>query len=244
MKIALFPTCLVSNFRPRVARCAELVLQRLGHQVVRIDQGGCCGQPAHSAGSPQEARRVGRLWLRNNETEADYLVIPSGSCTSMVRNHLHHYLPQEDVQRASGLASRTYEFSEFLVEVLKAEDVGASRRGRAAYHASCHLLRDLGVKSAPLQLLEKVEGLELVPLPKHDECCGFGGVFSVLYPEVSSAMAADKISHLEASGAETLILNDTGCLLQIEGVLKKRGLERLRVRHLAEILAGGEETHG
>lgn len=242
MRIAVFPTCLVSHFRPRVARCVELVLERLGHQIVRVDQDGCCSQPAHSAGFPREVRRVGRLWVRNNATEADYLVIPSGSCTSMVRNHLNHYLQGQEQEELARLARRTYEFSEFLVEVLKVDDVGASRHEQAAYHASCHLLRDLGVDQAPLRLLQKVEGLQLVPLRRHDECCGFGGVFSILYPEVSAAITGDKVSNLRASGAQTLILNDTGCLLQIEGVLKKQGLTHPKVRHLAEILAGREEA--
>ncbi|HSR50684.1 MAG TPA: (Fe-S)-binding protein [Acidobacteriota bacterium] len=245
MRIALFPTCLVSHFRPRVADCAEAVLRRLGHQVTRMGEGSCCGQPAHSAGSPAEAGQVGRLWLGNDLNDADYVVIPSGSCTAMLRHHLQHYLAPQEQQRLDELRPRIYEFSEFLVDVLEVEDVGASRRGRGAYHASCHLLRDLGVRSAPLKLLQRVKGLELTPLEKYDECCGFGGVFSVLYPEVSEAMAADKIRNLQASRADMLILSDAGCLLQIEGALRKAHSKRPSVLHLAEVLAGrSEEAHG
>jgi L-lactate dehydrogenase complex protein LldE len=236
-RVALFITCLADQFYPQVGEAATRVLRRLGCTVTFNPAQTCCGQPAFNTGYRDEARSVAARVLEIFEN-ADYVVAPSGSCTSMVRVFYPELFEHEPERRrqAERLRERFFEFSEFLVKVLDAEDVGASFPHHVTYHDACHLLRELGVESEPRRLLRAVRGLEFVELNDHQLCCGFGGTFSVKFPEVSVAMAEDKIRAATAAGAEYLVANDSGCLMHLAGFIHRRGLP-LRTLHLAEVLA-------
>ena len=236
MKILVFSTCLVELLHGKIRKSVEVILTRLGHEIVVAPGAGCCGQPAHNSGAVTEARGICRQWFEAvRRNSFDYVVVPSGSCAAMIRHHMEHHLPESDRATFRELADKTYELSEFLVDLLGVEDLGAAYEGKVAYHASCHLLRDLGVADAPLLLLRRVRGLELVKLPDAEECCGFGGMFCALFPEISEAMVADKAENLRESGADTLVMNDTGCLIHIAGYLQKHK-SPIRVKHIVEIL--------
>jgi L-lactate dehydrogenase complex protein LldE len=238
MRVSLFITCLVDQFHPEVAVGVVRVLRRLGVGLdVPMGQ-TCCGQPAFNSGCPHEARTAARQFLATFR-DAEYIVTPSGSCGAMARQFLPTlFEPDSDEHRASlAVAGRVYEFSEFLVDVLGVSDVGASFPHRVTYHDSCHLLRGLNVRDPPRQLLHAVPDLELVELGASETCCGFGGTFSVKYPDISVAMGEDKIHHVERSGAEYLIANDTGCLMHLRGLLSRRGIP-VQAIHLAQVLAG------
>jgi len=197
----------------------------------------CCGQPAFNTGYREEAREVAARVLDLFE-DAEYVVAPSGSCTSMVRvfyPELFAHDP-ERLKKAKGLRERFYELSEFLVKVLKVEDVGASFPRRVAYHDSCHLLRELGIAEEPRKLLRAVRGIELVEIEDYRLCCGFGGTFSVKFPDVSVAMGEDKVRAASQAGAEYLVANDSGCLMHLAGLIHRQGLA-IKTMHLAELLA-------
>ena len=239
MRVALFATCLGDVFYPQAAESTVRVLRRLGIDVDFPLAQTCCGQPAFNAGFQEQARVVAR---RNLTIFAsyDYVVVPSGSCTSMVRifyPELFADMPDLATQ-AQDLAGRTYELSEFLVRVLGVEQVGAVFSGKVAYHASCHLRRELGVTEEPQRLMAQVAGAELVPMELAEQCCGFGGTFAVKYPEISDAMLQKKIASLKQSGAAALVSCDAGCLMHIAGRLHRQG-ESVRIMHLAELL----DTH-
>jgi L-lactate dehydrogenase complex protein LldE len=243
MKASLLVTCIVDQLFPQVGVAVVEVLTRLGVEVAFNPAQTCCGQPAFNSGFRREAREVAARTLALCEREletADYIVAPSGSCTTMVRR----YYPElfdgdaEMKRRAERVAGRFFEFSEFLVDVLKVESVGASYSGRVTYHDSCHLLRELGVSAAPRKLLGSVAGVDFVELDGSDQCCGFGGTFAVKYPEISQAITADKVSKIRRSGAETVVACDAGCLMQMAGVLSRDG-SAVRCIHLAELLASG-----
>ena len=239
-RVALFVTCLVDQFLPQVAESVVKVLRRLDVDVTFNPAQTCCGQPAFNTGYRDEARSVARGVLDLFD-EAEYVVAPSGSCTSMVRvfyPELFHGDP-ERLRQCESLRSRFFEFSEFLVNVMKVEDVGASFRHRVAYHDSCHLLRELHVGEAPRKLLQKVRGLEFVEIPDNQLCCGFGGTFSVKFPEVSVPMGKDKVRAATGTGAEYLVAADGGCLMHIAGVAHRQG-SPLKTMHLAEVLAQKE----
>jgi len=235
-RVSLFITCLADQLRPEVGLGMVRVLERLGVAFDFPPGQTCCGQPARNAGSFDEAREVGRQFLRafaGSET----IVAPSGSCVSMVKHHLPALFPQgsADHDAARAVAARVYELSQFLVDVLKVEDVGAEFPLRVTYHDSCHLLRELGVGSQPRRLLAHVGGLELVEMDGSDVCCGFGGLFAVKQPDISGAMGGDKIDRAIATGAQALVACDTGCLLHLGGMIARRGAP-LRAMHLAEVL--------
>jgi L-lactate dehydrogenase complex protein LldE len=221
MRIALFITCVGDTLFPEAGRATVRVLERLGHEVVFPEEQTCCGQMHLNSGYRREAERLGRRFARIfGEYEA--VVSPSSSCVGTVRQELG----MENV----------YELSELLVDRLGVEDVGASFPGSITYHPTCHSLRVTRVGDAPLRLLHKVRGLELVELPNAAECCGFGGTFSVKNADVSSAMLEDKCAAIESTGAGFCTALDGSCLLQIGGGLARRN-SSARVLHLAEILA-------
>jgi L-lactate dehydrogenase complex protein LldE len=235
-QVALFITCLGDQFYPQVGECAVKVLRRLGAEVTFNPAQTCCGQPAFNTGYRQEAREVAARVL-DLFADAEYVVAPSGSCTSMVRVFYPELFADEPEQlaKANRLRERFYEFSEFLVEVLKVEDVGACFPRRVTYHDSCHLLRELGIADEPRKLLRAVRGIELVELQDYRLCCGFGGTFSVKFPEISVAMAEDKLRAAVEARAEVLVANDSGCLMHLAGLIHRQGLP-IRTMHLAELL--------
>ena len=240
LRVALFVTCLVDQFFPQVGESVVRVLRRLGVEVSFNPAQTCCGQPAFNTGYRQEARGVAARVLDLFE-DADYVVAPSGSCTSMVRVFYPELFSgdPERLRQVAELRRRFLEFSEFLVNVLKVEDVGASFPHRVAYHDSCHLLRELGIETEPRNLIRAVRGVDFLELNDYQLCCGFGGTFAVKFPEVSVAMAEDKLRAAAASGAEYLVANDASCLMHLAGVIHRRGLP-LRTMHLAELLAKQE----
>lgn len=237
--VQLFITCLANTFTPQVGFAVIEVLRRAGIETEFPAGQTCCGQPAYNGGRWGEAREMARYTIETLETAPGPVILPSGSCTAMLR---HGYLElfKDDpawLRRAEAVAARTYEFSEFLVDVVGKTELEADFNGIAAYHPSCHLMRDLGVDRQPRTLLDSVEALELVPLEEENTCCGFGGLFSAEHPEISSEMLARKMETFQNSGATILVTCDTGCLLHILGGLKEAG-QPGEVRHIAEILAG------
>jgi L-lactate dehydrogenase complex protein LldE len=248
MRVAVFATCLVDTMVPQVASATAVLLARLGHEVVVPPGQACCGQMHVNTGYRREAVPIVanhvRAFAGALSSEVDAIVAPSGSCVASI----HHQ--QADVLRRAGetgladdaaaLAERTYELSQFLVDVLGVTDVGAYYPHRVTYHPTCHSLRMLHVGDRPLRLLRAVRGLELVELPGADQCCGFGGTFAVKNADTSTAMLADKMANVLSTHAEVCTAGDASCLMHIGG-----GLSRLRsgtrTVHLAEILASTEE---
>jgi L-lactate dehydrogenase complex protein LldE len=235
--VTLFIQCLVDTLRPQVGDAMAAVLGRLGIGLDCPEEQTCCGQPAFTSGFRREALQAARRFIRIFEN-AGTIVSPSGSCVHMVRHHYPELFRDEPGwrRRAERVAARTYEFSEFLVDILKVEKLGARYPGRVTYHDSCHLLRGIGVKEQPRALLRRVAGLEFVEMKNSDYCCGFGGAFAVKYPDISTAMVNDKVDHIVNSGADTVVGCDTGCLVNIAGAVSRRGLP-IKTLHIAEILA-------
>jgi len=236
--IQLFVTCILDTLYPETARDVVTVLERAGMQVNLPRGQTCCGQPAFNAGLRAEARKMAEHTIRVFESVPGPVVIPSGSCAAMIR-HGYPELFASDLEwlaNANALAGRTYELTEFLVDVLGVKDVGSAYEGLVTYHSSCHLLRELGVNRQPRLLLEATPGVHINELNGTDECCGFGGVFSVEYPEISAAMLERKIANLEASRAPVMVSCDAGCITNINGGLHRRGLPQ-RAVHIANILA-------
>lgn len=243
--VQLFITCLIDSFYPHIGEAMVNVLNRAGVRVEFPAAQTCCGQPAFNAGLRSDARPLAEHTIRVFEKTTGMIVIPSGSCGAMVR---HGYLElfKDDPawkERAAALARRTFEFTEYLVDVRGVTDLGASWIGPLTYHPSCHLLRSLGVDRQPRALLAAVRDAELVELPAADECCGFGGVFTVEHPELSAEFLKRKIANLEITKSPTLVVADTGCLMHIQGGLKRRGREQ-RVVHIAEVLVNRREAAG
>lgn len=237
MRVSLFITCLGDTLYPGSGEAVVRLLKRHGVKVEFPTEQTCCGQAFFNGGFRAEARQMARQWLKAFQG-AEYVVAPSGSCVAMVRCYYPELLPE-----AAELAARTYEFSEFMVDVLKIEDVGAEFGAKAAYHHSCHTHRELGVFHQPLKLLKHVKGLELVEIPRWDLCCGFGGSFSVKMPEISEAMVADKVANVASTGADILIGADNSCLMNIGGRMNKEG-RPIRTMHLAEVLWEGVKNRG
>ena len=237
LNVQLFITCLVDTFFPATGEAMVNVLQRCGVRVDFPPGQTCCGQPPFNAGLRSDARSMAEHTIKVFENAPGDIVIPSGSCAAMVKHSYLELFEGDPVwyPRANALALRTYEFTEYLVDVLKVTDVGARWDGKLAYHASCHLNRHLGIDRQPRALLAAVRGAEIVELPASDDCCGFGGVFSVEHPELSAEMLKRKISNLETSGSPTLVLADTGCRMHIAGGLHRQGKPQ-KVVHIAEVL--------
>jgi len=239
MKVALFATCLVDQVVPQVGVATVHLLRHLGCRVTFPPGQVCCGQPVYNTGYPNAARTAARPLLDAFEGER-YVVAPSGSCVAMIRHHFPELFADDPAlsRRARELVDRTYELSEFIVTVLGITDVGAHFPHRVAFHPSCHGSRLLGVRHEPLALLREVRGLELVPVPRADDCCGFGGTFTVKVPGISAAMVDEKAAHIESTGATHLVGIDLACLLNIAGRLEQRG-SGIRTLHLAELLTEG-----
>lgn len=229
-RVSLFVTCIVDQVFPQVGIAMTQVLERLGYQVDFPPTQTCCGQPAFNSGYPEEARTVARHFL-DAFREAEYIVVPSGSCTSMITHHYADIFGKEPE-----LAPRVWEFSRFLTDVAGVDDVGARFNGVVTYHDSCHALRELRIKDGPRRLLAKVQGLTLREMDPAEECCGFGGTFSVKFPEVSGGMARTKIDAILKTEAGTVVSIDSSCLMQLQGVID-RAKHPIRTMHLAEVLA-------
>jgi L-lactate dehydrogenase complex protein LldE len=239
--IQLFVTCLIDTLQPQIGEAVVHVLERTGTKVKFPMGQTCCGQPPFNAGMRFEARKMAEHTIRTFEADPAPVVIPSGSCAAMIRHGYPELFADEPkwLSRAQALAARTYELTEFIVDVLGITDVGAHYPGKATYHSSCHLLRELGVDRQPRALLANVRDLELIELPHTEDCCGFGGVFSVEHPEISTEMLKRKINNIEGTEAPLAIVCDTGCLMHIGGGLHKQGKPQ-RVMHIAEILANAK----
>lgn len=236
MKVSLFATCLGDELYPDVAQATARVLERLGCEVEIIDRPVCCGQPAFNSGFSKDARRVAEAWL-DAFSSADYIVSPSGSCAGMIR-HNYEGLFFDDPKRlaqAKRLTARTYEFCQFLVEVLGIERLEASFPHSVTYHASCHAMRLLGSRDAPLKILRAVPDITLAPLPHLEDCCGFGGTFAVKLSGISAAMVDEKIDHIESTGARYVTSTDLGCLMNIAGRMERRGVA-VTALHLADLV--------
>jgi len=236
--VQLFVTCIIDTLYPEIGKAVVQVLQRVGKKVEFTSEQTCCGQPAFNAGLWDQARPIAIHTIKAFEKTQGDIVIPSGSCASMIRHHYRELFENDPVwgERARAFAERVYEFSEYLVDRLGVVDVGARFPHKITYHSSCHLLRELGVDRQPRALLAQVRDAELVELPHTTDCCGFGGVFSVEHPEISAAMLERKINNIDASGAPYVVTCDAGCMTNING-----GLHRLRksqrALHIAEVLA-------
>jgi len=237
MKVSLFITCLVDQFFPDVGMSVVSVLRKLGVEVDFPGEQTCCGQPAFNSGFTIDSRELAKRFIGIFEN-SEYVVAPSGSCTSMVKVFYPELFKDDPDwhKRAESLASRTYEFTEFLVNVLKVEDVGSSYHGKVALQQSCHLLRELNVRSEPQCLLRSVKGIEVVELERAETCCGFGGLFSVKYPHISGSILQDKIDSVEKSGADVVVASDVGCLMHIAGGLSRQS-SAATTMHIAELLA-------
>lgn len=235
--VQLLHTCLVNEFAPRVGFAAVRVLERLGYAVEIPRHQTCCGQPASNGGFPDAARAAARHMIAVFESSEGPIVIPSGSCGDMVVHHYAQLLADDPPwrQRAKAFAARCREFSAFVAEHLSALPLGDPVRTSVAYHPSCHLRRGLGVDAAPKAILDALPGARRLPVDAEDECCGFGGLFAVKQPAISTRMLDRKIAHVLRSGAERLVACDLGCLLHLEGGLHRRGAG-VRVQHLAELL--------
>ena len=241
VKVSLFVTCLIDQLWPSVGTSAVEVLRRAGCEVVFDERQTCCGQPAFDTGYRAEARRLARRFIEIfEEGRADYIVSPSGSCTAMAHHFRELFADDEGWRRrADRMAERTHEFGSFLVNVLGVEDVGASFKGRVTWHDACHGLRDLNIREEPRRLLRAVRGAEFVELPNADACCGFGGTFSVKYPEISVAILDNKVEAIERAGVRAVVSGDASCLMQIGGRLTRNN-SKVKTMHLAELLASRE----
>jgi L-lactate dehydrogenase complex protein LldE len=235
--IQLFVTCIIDTLYPETGEAVVRILEKAGVNVSFPPGQTCCGQPAFNAGLRLQARRMAIQTICAFEGYPGPVVVPSGSCASMIR-HFYAEIFKGDpkwLPRALALAERTYEFSEFLVDKMGVIDLDSSFNGRITYHPSCHLLRGLGVDRQPRALLAMVRNAELVELPDPSDCCGFGGVFSVEHPEISSAMLDRKISNLETSGASVVVSCDAGCVTNINGGLHRRHKSQ-RAVYIADLL--------
>ncbi len=239
--VQLFVTCLVETLRPQAGLAVVSILERLGVTVEFPEAQTCCGQPAFNAGAWAEARPIAQHTLDVLSRSAAPVVVPSGSCADMLIHHYPELLADDPVYgpRAQAIAARTYEFTQFLTDVLGVQDLHTHFQpgGKVAYHPSCHLLRGLKIIEGPQQLLAKVGGIEVTDVPGASECCGFGGLFAVKMGDISSAMLERKLNQLEQTGADIVAGCDVSCLLHIGGGLHRRG-SKMETKHLAEVLVG------
>jgi L-lactate dehydrogenase complex protein LldE len=237
MRVGLFVTCLVDLMRPRIGFAALELLESAGCEVVVPDTQTCCGQPGYNSGDRASALALARKVIAEFEA-CEYVVAPSGSCAGMIRTHypdLFRDAP-EDFARAQRFCAKTYELTDFLVNVAKLERVPGRYNGTATYHDACAGLRELKIKAQPRELLAKVCGLTLIEMKEPEQCCGFGGTFSIKFGEVSSHIAERKCADIEAAGADAVVLGDLGCMLNIEGRMRRRGDMKTQVLHVAEVL--------
>lgn len=235
MKVSLFATCLVDLFQSNVGKATVELLEKLGCEIDFPESQVCCGQPSYNSGFVKESKEAMKRMIETF-TDAEYVVSPSGSCAYMFHEYPHIF--KDDPvweRRAKELAEKTYELTQFIVEVLNVEDVGARFKGSVTYHTSCHMTSLLGVKKAPMILLNNVEGLSITELPCKEQCCGFGGTFSIKMAQISEQMVDEKVSHIEETEADYLIGADAGCLMNIGGRIERKG-KPITVLHIAEVL--------
>ena len=235
MRVTLFIPCFVDTCYPQVGMSIVRVLERLGHSVAVPEEVSCCGQPAFNSGCWDESRLVAEKVLRELES-AEVVVIASGSCGAMLKVFYPELFEDTPLfNAAKSLSSRTWEFSQFLVDKLGVTDVGARFEGKATFHDGCHGLRELGCKQQPRKLAD-VRGLELVEMREAETCCGFGGTFAAKFPMISTAMGEVKCDSAKDTGADYIVSNDSSCLMHIQGLISRQG-RPVRTMHLAEILA-------
>lgn len=241
MRVGLFVTCLVDLMRPTIGFAALRLLNHAGYDVVVPEQQTCCGQPGYNAGDHSVARELA-IKLAMEFADCDYVVVPSGSCAGMLRVHYPALFTDdaEPARRVRALAARTYELTDFLVNIAKLQEVPGNFSGKLTYHDACSGLRELGIKQQPRILLAQLPDVTLNEMTQCETCCGFGGAFSIKFDEISSRLADNKARHIHASGANTVVAGDLGCLLNIEGRLRRIGDQATRVLHIAEVLAGEE----
>ena len=241
-RAGLFVTCLVDMIRPSIGFAAVKLLEDAGCTVEVPETQTCCGQPAFNAGNRKDTVAIARAVIAAFKG-FDYVVVPSGSCGGMIARHYPELFAAGTADRAAAeaLAAKTHELVSFLVNVMKVKKVSAQFAARATYHDSCSGLRELGIKKEPRQLLASVEGVSLREMTDAEVCCGFGGTFCVKYPAISDKMLEKKLKHIAATGADTLIAGDLGCLMNMAGKLKRQG-SAIKVRHVAEVLAGDMAT--
>ncbi len=235
--IQLFATCLIETIRPEAGMAVVEVLERLGYTVEYPEGQTCCGQPAFNGGLWDDARAMAKHTLDVLNRSDAPIIVPSGSCADMIVHHYPELFKDDAVYKplAESVAKRTYEFSQFLVDVVGVEKVSARFDGKIVYHPSCHLLRGLNVKDQPQKILDRIEGLEVCEQQGKEECCGFGGLFSVKMSDISGAMMDRKIESIKATGAKTVVGCDVSCLMHIGGGMHRKGLE-IETKHLAELL--------
>jgi len=236
MTVTLFIPCFVDACYPRVGISMVQILRRLGHQVECPEAVACCGQPALNSGYWEESRLIATRVLEHLQ-EAEHIVIASGSCGAMLKKfYLELFAGRPQAGLARQVASRTWEFSDFLVKKLGVTDLGARFPAKVTFHDGCHGLRELGIKQGPRKLLAKVQGLQLVEMDAAETCCGFGGTFAAKFPMISTAMGEVKCASALKTEADYIVSNDSSCLMQLSGVLNRQG-SRLKTIHLAEVLA-------
>lgn len=242
--VTLFIQCLVDGIYPQVGEAVVGIFRKLGVNLTCPTRQTCCGQPAFNSGYQGEARVAAKRFIEIFES-AEAIVCPSGSCVTMVRHHYPQLFADDAawLQRAQEVAAKTFELTEYLVDILGVvDDLGAHYTGVITYHDSCHLLRNLRVKEQPRSLLRKISGAEFVEMNDSDRCCGFGGSFSFKYADISAAMAEEKVHNIIASGADTVVGCDMGCLMNIQGMLSRQE-SSIRVMHIAELLATRNTEH-
>ena len=244
-KIGLFITCLADSMRPSIPWSTVRLLEHAGYDVEVPMAQTCCGQPAYNAGDAHSARLLAKKFL--DEFEGfDHVVAPSGSCMGTIKTHYANLFNghADLLRRYERLQPRLYELTDFLVHVAKLSSLPGKSKGCMTYHDSCAGLRELGIQQQPRTLLALQPDVELVNMEQCQQCCGFGGTFSVKYGNVSAAIADEKCAHIHASGADAVVMGDLGCMLHIEGRLRRTGDMRTRVLHIAEVLAGtfGEDA--
>jgi L-lactate dehydrogenase complex protein LldE len=236
-RVGLFVTCLVDLIRPSVGFAAVKLLEDAGC-TVNVPVQSCCGQPAFNSGDRKTTRTIAEQVIAAFEPY-DYVVAPSGSCAGMLKTHYPELFNDDAAwtARVDAFCAKTYELVSFLTDVLRVTRIDTRFDGTVTYHDSCSGLRELGIRAQPRRLLAGVRGLELKEMTDADVCCGFGGTFCVKYPDISNAIVAKKTEHIAASGAETLLAGDLGCLMNMAGKLQREG-RSIKVRHVAEVLAG------
>nr|WP_320192210.1 (Fe-S)-binding protein [uncultured Desulfobacter sp.] len=234
----LFIQCIVDGMYPEVGEAMVRLFQRLGITMDYPENQTCCGQPSFNSGYRKEAAKAAKHYIETFEN-AGTIVCPSGSCVAMVRNHYPELFEDEPGwrKRAERVGKRTFELTEYLVDVLGIKDTGAYFNGKVTYHDSCHLNRHLGVSSQPRELINRVNGLTFVEMKNSDKCCGFGGAFSTKYPDISTAMVKEKVQNILDSGADAVVGCDMGCLMNIQGYLNRHNYP-VKVMHIAQLLAG------
>jgi len=239
MRVGFFVTCLVDLMRPSIGFAALKLLEAGGADVIVPEAQTCCGQPAYNSGDRANAVALARKVVAEFE-ECDYLVAPSGSCSGMIRTHYAELFADDPAMlaRVRRLAAKTFELTDFLTSVLMVDTFPGTFAGKVTYHDCCAGLREMGVKVQPRALLARMPGVQLSEMAECETCCGFGGTFSIKFAEISARLADNKCQNIVNSGADAVVLGDLGCMLNIEGRLRRRGDATTRVLHIAEVLAG------